>query len=289
MIFRKHYGFGLLEVLISLLVISVGVAGIVGLQKHMRQKSAEAEEYLISARMAQQSLEDAKGFTKTSFATVVSAGTLNFLSGASNSQASIAGISFKRTVDVTDVALVTSGGLTTETQLKQMEIKYDWKTLNGASKAQSLIMPISPVSPFETDRYFSISKTGVGLTPGGTVVSSAPATEMDPYNKDHIPPTYAPNYTYSANDQVIISGVKYSCVSAAWCRDDTTYGPSAAVGNFQTAWNICRDVNLEAIKCPVCYDAGGNPTHCPQCTTGAGKQYYCPPTPAPSPAPSPAP
>lgn len=288
MTYHKSKGFGLLEVLISLLVISVGVAGIVGLQNYMRKTSAEAEEHLIAARLAQQALDDVNVFTDTTFSSVVASGALNILSGATS--ASAAGITFSRYVTVSDVAVDAAGGLNSDTQMKQVKVELKWNSLDGASKAQSLKMPVSPISKFETDQYFMLGKNGTAVGGGGAGgASAAIPIAKDPTHPDHVPPAYEANARYNDNDQVTIGGVKYSCAVSSRCRSDSVYGPNVAdKSHFRSAWNICRDSDLNSIECPICYDAGGNTDPCPQCETSAGNGiwYYCPPTPEPSGEPS---
>lgn len=286
MTYLKQKGFGLIEVLISLLVISVGVAGIIGLQNYMRKTSAEAEEYLISARLAQQSLDDARGFTDGNFSTIVSGGLLNYLSSASSH--TVNGVTFTRTVNATDVAVDAAGGLGDKTQLKQLKVEFKWSSLDGVSRAQSLEMPISPVSLFEADSYYAIGKTGAGVGGGvgGGGGSANPPLDLDPSKAAHMPPAYVADYEYSNEDQVTIAGIKYSCFNAAWCSDDATYGPGKTF--FSAAWSICRNSDLTPAKCRKCMDAGNAyAVSCPVCTTAGGDEYTCPPpTPEPSGEPS---
>ncbi|MDO6528343.1 hypothetical protein Q4519_22210, partial [Motilimonas sp. 1_MG-2023] len=77
---------------------------------------------------AQQSFEDAKVFQDSTFTNIVSMGKLNKLKD-DTSQA-IGGLTFTRAVSPTPVSLVTSGGLTTSTQLVNLLVNYDWTSLD---------------------------------------------------------------------------------------------------------------------------------------------------------------
>ncbi|WP_158587095.1 type IV pilus modification PilV family protein [Motilimonas pumila] len=241
---KKNQGIGLIEVLVSLLVISVGVAGIISLQKHMRKKSAEAEEYLNAITLAQETFDDLRSFKDTNYASVVAAGNGNNISSLESHTLSD-GITYSRTiVTPTDLALVSSGGITSDNQLKSVDVKLTWSSLSGETKNLTYTGHISPISQFAADKVYEENNGGSG---GGTYPTIDPA--MDPYDASHQPPLYVANYPYFATDQVSWDldgdGVneKYICASSAInCSDDASWGPDS--GNFpytasDDGWKEC--------------------------------------------------
>ncbi len=223
----RNKGFGLLEVLISLLVISVGVAGIVGLQKQMRKKSAEAEEHLIAARLVQQEFEKKRIYDKNNFSSIV-------VSGASSTTKN--GISFNITTsNPVSVAIPTSSGISTDNQLQKLIVDVKWSSLNQAeSKAVEFKAELSPLTTFKSNELFNKL--------GGS--SSLPLkVSQDPSNPLHKPPTYVPGATYYAGDQMMYpdqDGKKYVCTEKSRCRDHATYEPREGnEATADTAWSEC--------------------------------------------------
>ncbi|WP_434340276.1 type IV pilus modification PilV family protein [Motilimonas cestriensis] len=224
----RNKGFGLLEVLISLLIISVGVAGIIGLQKHMRKKSALAEEHLIAARIAQESFEGIRTFDKTNFTAVVSAGVVTKAYNHTN-------FTLTRTAP-TSIPLVTSGGITTDNQLKKMTVNVAWNSLDGVSKVVSFSSAVSPVATFKSNDFFGGG--GSGSTTGPNIIPA-----QDPTDSAHRPPVYVENYEYFTGDQMLYpdaTGDKYMCTVGSRCRDHDTFEPRADnTTNAGTAWVKC--------------------------------------------------
>lgn len=226
-ILMRNKGFGLLEVLISLLVISVGVMGIIGLQKHMRKKSAEAEEHMIAARLAQESFEKIRVFDESNFSTVVVSGVV---SQAYN------GTTFTVTKSSpTDITIVPSSGIATGKQLKKLTIDVSWNSLDsGDSRNITLTSDLSPVTTFKSDEFFD------SINGGGSGTGVPLKLEQDPSNPLHTPPSYVENAPYYQGDQMQFGGDKYVCKVMSQCRNHNTWGPKPGNDtNFELTWAKC--------------------------------------------------
>ncbi len=63
---KKQQGFGLLEILITLVLLGVGVAGLVALARGMLSVSQEGGRYEIAMRLAESKFDEFRNFNAVS-------------------------------------------------------------------------------------------------------------------------------------------------------------------------------------------------------------------------------
>lgn len=194
---HKQTGLGLIEILVSILVIAVGVAGIVKLQQHIQHKSALNAEYLTATRVAQQKFETLRQFNSTNFSEVVVSGASNISRGGNNLSVT--------TNPPNLVTIATGSGLTSSNQLRKVTIDVDWTSLGNVAKDLSHSAFISPVSMFSSDGFLDPE--------AGRSSASGPALNdrQNASSNAHIPPVYDVNENYYPGDLMLYDGKIYSC------------------------------------------------------------------------------
>ncbi|MFO6423094.1 hypothetical protein [Motilimonas sp. KMU-193] len=235
-------GIGLIEILIALLVVSVGVSGIVSLQKHMRVKSAEAEEHLVALRVGQETFDDLRSFGIGSFSSVSSATatSLNYLPQSTSASFT----TFQRQVVPSVITSSPNQGITAVNKLYELKVNVNWTGLHGDSESIELKSAISPVSAFTSDNLYVQNNPGSGT-------ENPLDDSVNPLSPSFVPPAYEPydssapakNNFYAKGDLVKHDGVTYKCKAGSKCRDHANHG----LGNtdiadpswIADAWEVC--------------------------------------------------
>ncbi|ODA21617.1 type IV pilus modification PilV family protein [Photobacterium damselae] len=137
----KHQGFSLLEVVITLAVLSVGVLGLVKMQAYMEVKAENALKTLDALHIAESQME----YYQTRASNVSGAiGLIPFASMADSTycrQSMVSGSIYTLTCDASNLSL--SGALRT------IDVKVSWFDRHGVSQAVSLKTALSKYSEFD--------------------------------------------------------------------------------------------------------------------------------------------
>ncbi|MGI2801078.1 type IV pilus modification PilV family protein [Photobacterium damselae] len=137
----KPQGFSLLEVVITLAVLSIGVLGLVKMQAYMEVKAENALKTLDALHIAESQME----YYQTRASNVSGAtGLIPFASMADSTycrQSMVSGSIYTLTCDASNLSL--SGALRT------IEVKVSWSDRHGVSQAVSLKTALSKYSEFD--------------------------------------------------------------------------------------------------------------------------------------------
>ncbi|HIF9240564.1 TPA: type IV pilus modification PilV family protein [Photobacterium damselae] len=138
---KKTTGFSLLEVVITLAVLSVGVLGLVKMQAYMEVKAENALKTLDALHIAETQME----YYQTRASNVSGAtGLIPFASMADSTycrQSMVSGSIYTLTCDASNLSL--SGALRT------IDVKVSWSDRHGVSQAVSLKTALSKYSEFD--------------------------------------------------------------------------------------------------------------------------------------------
>ncbi|HIF9314806.1 TPA: type IV pilus modification PilV family protein [Photobacterium damselae] len=138
---KKTTGFSLLEVVITLAVLSVGVLGLVKMQAYMEVKAENALKTLDALHIAESQME----YYQTRASNVSGAtGLIPFASMADSTycrQSMVSGSIYTLTCDASNLSL--SGALRT------IDVKVSWSDRHGVSQAVSLKTALSKYSEFD--------------------------------------------------------------------------------------------------------------------------------------------
>ena len=120
--FRSQDGFTLIEVLVTLLILSVGLLGIAGLTAGIIRGDFFSKNITSATVIAQTQLEavENKGY--------LNANTTNFPSSAAS--VSMGGVNFSRTTTITDDSPATN--------MKTISVTVAWNEANNAARSVSL-------------------------------------------------------------------------------------------------------------------------------------------------------
>lgn len=160
---KKQKGFGLLEILITLVLLGVGVAGLVSLAKGMLGTAREGGRYEIAMRLAESKLDEFRNFNEVRTATPPLTAYKDIVTG-SGSQ-SLSNDSYGVNWTVTNQFL--NGGVWSTTQpatylydypeRKLIVVTVTWNDNGGDSRFLQLAGAISPTGSFTSE------ETGDGL------------------------------------------------------------------------------------------------------------------------------
>ncbi|EAR57183.1 Putative typIV pilin [Photobacterium sp. SKA34] len=143
MIYKNQKGFSLLEVIISLAVLSVGVLGLVKMQAYMEVKSENALKTLDALYIAESQME----YYQRRVNNVSGATGLIPFSSMANSTYCIDSVAISKgyslTCNVSEPITALSGALRT------IDVKVSWADRRGISQAVSLKSAISKYSEFD--------------------------------------------------------------------------------------------------------------------------------------------
>ncbi|UKA24860.1 prepilin-type N-terminal cleavage/methylation domain-containing protein [Photobacterium damselae subsp. damselae] len=137
----KPQGFSLLEVVITLAVLSVGILGLVKMQAYMEVKAENALKTLDALHIAESQME----YYQTRASNVSGAtGLIPFASMADSTycrQSMVSGSIYTLTCDASNLSL--SGALRT------IDVKVSWSDRHGVSQAVNLKTALSKYSEFD--------------------------------------------------------------------------------------------------------------------------------------------
>ena len=160
---KKHKGFGLLEILITLVLLGVGVAGLVSLARGMLSTAREGGRYEIAMRLAESKLDEFRNFNEIRTATPPLTAYKDISTGSNNQSLSYDNYGVSWTVS--DQYL--DGGAWTTTkpaaylydypQRKLIVVTVTWNDNGGDSRFLQLAGAISPTGSFTKE------ETGDGL------------------------------------------------------------------------------------------------------------------------------
>ncbi|WP_318483883.1 type IV pilus modification PilV family protein [Photobacterium leiognathi] len=143
MIYKNQKGFSLLEVVISLAVLSVGVLGLVKMQAYMEVKSENALKTLDALYIAEAQMESYQRRANNVSGAI---GLIPFASMADSTYCidSVAiSKGYSLTCNVSDPITALSGALRT------IDVKVSWADRRGVSQAVSLKTAVSKYSEFD--------------------------------------------------------------------------------------------------------------------------------------------
>ncbi|HIF9542140.1 TPA: type IV pilus modification PilV family protein [Photobacterium damselae] len=137
----KPQGFSLLEVVITLAVLSVGILGLVKMQAYMEVKAENALKTLDALHIAESQME----YYQTRASNVSGAtGLISFASMADSTycrQSMVSGSIYTLTCDASTLSLSDA--------LRTIEVKVSWSDRHGVSQAVSLKTALSKYSEFD--------------------------------------------------------------------------------------------------------------------------------------------
>ncbi|MFQ2090955.1 prepilin-type N-terminal cleavage/methylation domain-containing protein [Aeromonas taiwanensis] len=161
---EKQKGFGLLEILITLVLLGVGVAGLVSLAKGMLGTAREGGRYEIAMRLAESRLDEFRNFNAVRTATPPLTAFKGITAGSGSSQ-SLSNDSYGVSWTVSDQYI--DGGAWTTTkpvaylydypQRKLIVVTVSWDDNSGDQRSLQLAGAISPTGSFTKE------ETGDGL------------------------------------------------------------------------------------------------------------------------------
>ncbi|HIF9069683.1 TPA: type IV pilus modification PilV family protein [Photobacterium damselae] len=138
---KTMIGFSLLEVVITLAVLSVGVLGLVKMQAYMEVKAENALKTLDALHIAESQME----YYQTRASNVSGAtGLIPFASMADSTycrQSMVSGSIYTLTCDALTLSLSDA--------LRTIEVKVSWSDRHGVSQAVSLKTALSKYSEFD--------------------------------------------------------------------------------------------------------------------------------------------
>lgn len=154
---RKQKGFGLLEILITLVLLGVGVAGLVALARNMISAAQEGRRYEVAMRLAESKIDELRSFNSVTNAVsgAVPPFYTSIVSGAiSNLKPSDAGGSYDLLWDVYDQYFISGAWSTVNSAAapypdrKAIRVTAKWQ--DNTDKAHNLILDgaISPTGSF---------------------------------------------------------------------------------------------------------------------------------------------
>jgi type IV pilus assembly protein PilV len=147
---KKITGFGLLEVVIALGVLSVGVLGLVKMQAYMEVKAENALKTLDALHIAEAQMEFYQTRTNNVSGAVSTASNLIPFSDLDNDDYCLTANAIgKGFVLYCDVSPVSEGLSALSKALNTIDVKVGWADRRGVSQAVSLKTAISKYSEFD--------------------------------------------------------------------------------------------------------------------------------------------
>ncbi|MFM5193637.1 type IV pilus modification PilV family protein [Aeromonas media] len=160
---KKHKGFGLLEILITLVLLGVGVAGLVSLARGMLSSAREGGRYEIAMRLAESKLDEFRNFNEIRTATPPLTAYKDISTGSNNQSLSYDNYGVSWTVSNQYL----NGGVWSTTQpatylydypqRKLIVVTVTWEDNSGDDRSLQLAGAISPTGSFTSE------ETGDGL------------------------------------------------------------------------------------------------------------------------------
>ncbi len=199
---QKQSGFSLLEVLISVLILSVGLLALAGFNGNLYKSVRYSNDRAKAIASAQLLIDKARSED------------LSLLSSGSD-PGSCADSTPHRIWTVTNVGSLTNA--------KNLAIYVCWTDANGTKQEMSIA-------------------TQVGVTSIASAATPSPAASASPTTTPSTcsAAAYVDGSTYANNAVVKNLGRKYSCKVAGWCSTGGPYAPGAGWA-WQNAWTDLGD------------------------------------------------
>lgn len=160
---KKQNGFGLLEILITLVLLGVGVAGLVSLARNMLSTAREGGRYEIAMRLAESKLDEFRNFNEIRNATPPLTAYKDISTGSVSQSLSNDGYGVSWTVSNQYL----NGGVWSMTppatypfdypERKRIVVTVTWEDNSGDDRSLELVGAISPTGSFTSE------ETGDGL------------------------------------------------------------------------------------------------------------------------------
>ncbi|POG23324.1 type IV pilin [Aeromonas bestiarum] len=262
---NRQKGFGLLEILITLVVLGVGVVGLVAMSKSALTVSQDGRRYETAMRLAESKLDEFRNFNGVMTATapltaynqIASASAAVTLSGEPYSLAwtvtnqYLNGSTWQGTVPV--------GYRLSYPGRKAVAVNVGWSDSEGQSHTLQLVGNVSPIESLSTDQLnggLNTARQGpkVNYTPG--VAPDVISVELGDGNKQE---TSKPLPTVTSKDGQVGKLVQFETV---------TYKPEAG-GNTQ---QVLQD--MASVSCSCSYGSSLTAYLPGQVYSSASKQLY---------------
>jgi len=243
---NRQKGFGLLEILITLVVLGIGIVGLVAMSKSVLKVSQDGRRYEIAMRLAESKLDEFRNFNGVVTATAPLT-AYNQIASAS-AAVTLAGESYDVAWGVTNQYLngsVWQGTPPTGYRLnypgrKAITVTVGWSDSEGEPRSLQLVGNVSPVESLKSGQLnggLNTTRAGpkVNYTPG--VAPDVISVELGDGNKQE---TSKPLPTVTSNDGQVGKLVQFETV---------TYKPDTG-GNTQ---QVLQD--MASVSCSCQYGA----------------------------------
>lgn len=259
---KRQKGFGLLEILITLVVLGVAVAGLVGFSKSALIASQDGRRYEIAMRLAESKLDEFRNFNDlvTGYNTIASGSTTKSQSNDSYTLAWTVSDQYWNGVSSTWQGTQPAGYLLNTSGRKQITTTVSWTDSAGVAKSVALTGDVSAVEALTTGQFnggLNTARTGpqVNFTPGAApdVISIAlgngnkqetskpsptVSTKKDTIEKE----VQFETMTYKSVDQTLQTQQDITSVSCT-CNYGSTLsaylpGQAYSTSSDQLYWNI---------------------------------------------------
>lgn len=175
-------GFSLIEVLVSVVVMSFGLLALASLQGALMKAGAESRTQSVALAMASEKLEYFAGYSDRE--------EFQDLTDGSDAAVTVDGIAYTRSwiveryaypeaggsfAEVPSDTGVTANGYVENNEFKRIEVKVQWADATGTTQAVALEGALPALSPLDTAKVAKVSSTGGARGPEIIIVN--PATE----------------------------------------------------------------------------------------------------------------
>lgn len=262
---NRQKGFGLLEILITLVVLGVGVVGLVAMSKSALTVSQDGRRYETAMRLAESKLDEFRNFNGVMTATAPLT-AYNQITSAS-AAVTLSGEPYSLAWTVTNQYLNSStwqgtapvGYRLSYPGRKAVAVNVGWSDSEGQSHTLQLVGNVSPIESLSTDQLnggLNTARQGpkVNYTPG--VAPDVISVELGDGNKQE---TSKPLPTVTSKDGQVGKLVQFETV---------TYKPEAG-GNTQ---QVLQD--MASVSCSCSYGSSLTAYLPGQVYSSASKQLY---------------
>ena len=174
-------GFSLIEVLVSVVVMSFGLLALASLQGALMKAGSESRAQSVALAMASEKLEYFTGYRDRE--------EFQALTDGSDAAVTVDGIAYTRSWTVERYAYPDAGGSfatvadtgetaanhVTNNEFKRIEVQVQWTDAGGATQTVALEGALAALSPLDTAKVAKVSSTGGARGPEIIIVN--PATE----------------------------------------------------------------------------------------------------------------
>lgn len=262
---NRQKGFGLLEILITLVVLGVGVVGLVAMSKSALTVSQDGRRYETAMRLAESKLDEFRNFNDVMTATAPLT-AYNQIASAS-AAVTLSGEPYSLAWTVTNQYLngstwqgtAPAGYRLSYPGRKAVAVNVGWSDSEGQSHTLQLVGNVSPIESLSTDQLnggLNTARQGpkVNYTPG--VAPDVISVELGDGNKQE---TSKPLPTVTSKDGQVGKLVQFETV---------TYKPEAG-GNTQ---QVLQD--MASVSCSCSYGSSLTAYLPGQVYSSASKQLY---------------